>query len=384
MTDLPILYGMSGSLYTGKVRSYLRKQRIDYVERAVGMPEFRESVVPAIGRWIIPVVKLPGGHLVQDGSAIIDHFEALGPTRFPALPPAGVQRVVALLFELFGGEGMVRPAMHYRWNFDADNEAFRARDFAGSLLPLASPEEQAEQIALSSKRMRRAAQIFGVTPESVPAIEASYLDFLARFDAHLAHSPYLLGGRPTIGDYGLIAALYAHLGRDPHPAALMKAKAWRVWRWTERMNAPDHDAGEYGDFTEALFADDSIPDSLAHVLAYVAEDYLPEIVAMTAFANDWLAANPVTTGALATVKPNVRVMGETSFDWRGQSLTVGVFPYRLYLLQRILDAADGLDAGARARLDALFARTGLTPLLTCRPARRVERDNNLEVWGDAQ
>jgi hypothetical protein len=248
----------------------------------------------------------------------------------------------------------------------------------------ASPEEQAAQIALSSKRMRRAAQIFGVTPESAPAIESSYLDFLARFDAHLAHSPYLLGGRPTIGDYGLIAALYAHLGRDPHPAALMKAKAWRVWRWTERMNAPDHDAGEYGDFAETLFADDSIPDSLAHVLAYIAEDYLPEIVAMTAFANDWLAANPVATGALATVKPNVRVMGETSFDWRGQSLTVGVFPYRLYLLQRILDAADALDAGARARLDALFARTGLSALLTCRPARRVERDNNLEVWGDAQ
>ena len=384
MTDLPILYGMPGSLYTGKVRSYFRKQRIDYVERAVGMPEFRETVVPAIGRWIIPVVKLPGGHLVQDGSAIIDHFEGLGPTRCPALPPAGVQRVVALLFELFGGEGLLRPAMHYRWNFDDDNEAFRARDFAGALLPLASPAEQAEQIALSSKRMRRAAQIFGVNPDSAPAIEASYLDFLARFDAHLAHSPYLLGGRPTIGDYGLIAALYAHLARDPHPAALMKACGWRVWRWTERMNAPDHDAGEYGDFSEALFADDSIPDSLAHLLAYVAEDYLPEIIAMTAFTNDWLAANPVTTGALATVKPNVRVLGETSFDWRGQRLTVGVFPYRLYLLQRILDAADALDAGARARLDALFARTGLTPLLACRPARRVERDNNLEVWGDTQ
>ncbi|TFU03040.1 glutathione S-transferase [Polymorphobacter arshaanensis] len=384
MTDLPILYGMSGSLYTGKVRSYFRKQRIDYVERAVGMPEFRESVVPAIGRWIIPVVKLPGGHLVQDGSAIIDHFEGLGPSRFPALPPAGVQRVVALLFELFGGEGLLRPAMHYRWNFDSDNEAFRARDFAGSLLPLADAQAQAEQIAMTSKRMRKATMIFGVNPETAPAIEASYLDFLSRFDAHLEHSPYLLGGRPTIGDYGLIAALYAHLGRDPHPTALMKARAWRVWRWTERMNAPDHDAAEYGDFSEALFADDAIPDSLAHVLAYVAEDYLPEIVAMTAFANDWLAANPVTAGALVTVKPNVRVMGETSFDWRGQRLTVGVFPYRLYLLQRILDAADALDAAARARLDALFARTGLTPLLACRPARRVERDNNLEVWGDAQ
>ena len=48
MADLPILYGMPGSLYTGKVRAYFRKQRIDYVERAVGMPEFRETIVPAI------------------------------------------------------------------------------------------------------------------------------------------------------------------------------------------------------------------------------------------------------------------------------------------------------------------------------------------------
>ena len=52
------------------------------------------------------------------------------------------------------------------------------------------------------------------------------------------------------------------------------------------------------------------------------------------------------------------------------------------LLLKLIENA--LDAGARARLDALFARTGLTPLLACRPARRVERDNNLEVWGDTQ
>lgn len=384
MMDLPILYGMPGSLYTGKVRSYFRKQRIDYVERAVGMPEFRATIVPAIGRWIIPVVLLPGGALIQDGSAIIDHFEAQGPTRFAALPPPGVQRVVALLFELFGGEGLLRPAMHYRWNFDADNQAFRDRDFAGALLPLSDAAAQAEQIAQSSKRMRRAATLFGVTPDTAPAIEAGYADFLGRFDAHLADSPYLLGGVPTIGDYGLVAALYAHLARDPHPAALMKATAWRVWRWTERMNAPDHDAGEYGDFDAALFTDDTVPDSLARLLAFIAEDYLPEIVAMVGFANDWLAANPVAAGALATAMPNVRVMGEASFDWRGQRLTVGVFPYRLYLLQRVHDAADALDGAARARLDALFARTGLASLLKLRPARRVERANNLEIWGAAR
>jgi hypothetical protein len=33
MNTSPILYGMSGSLYTAKVRSYLRKQRIAFEER---------------------------------------------------------------------------------------------------------------------------------------------------------------------------------------------------------------------------------------------------------------------------------------------------------------------------------------------------------------
>ena len=32
--------------------------------------------------------------------------------------------------------------------------------------------------------------------------------------------PYLLGGRPSIADFGFMAPLFAHLGRDPVPAAL--------------------------------------------------------------------------------------------------------------------------------------------------------------------
>ena len=32
-------------------------------------------------------------------------------------------------------------------------------------------------------------------------------------------------GRLSIGDFGLIAPMYAHLGRDPHPAKLMQQRA---------------------------------------------------------------------------------------------------------------------------------------------------------------
>jgi hypothetical protein len=51
------LYGMPGSLYTGKVRSYLIKQGIDFDNRAVGEPRFRAEILSQIGRWIIPVVE---------------------------------------------------------------------------------------------------------------------------------------------------------------------------------------------------------------------------------------------------------------------------------------------------------------------------------------
>src|SRR3569623_1927057 len=69
-----VLFGMPASLYTAKVRSYLRKQRLDFIERTPGHPSFLGEVVPAVGRWIIPVLQTPEGRLIQDGADIIDHF----------------------------------------------------------------------------------------------------------------------------------------------------------------------------------------------------------------------------------------------------------------------------------------------------------------------
>ena len=69
------LWGSPNSLYTGKVRSYLIKQRIPFENRAAGEARFREKIVPQIGRWIVPVLEAENGALVQDGSDIIAHLE---------------------------------------------------------------------------------------------------------------------------------------------------------------------------------------------------------------------------------------------------------------------------------------------------------------------
>jgi glutathione S-transferase len=376
------LYGTPGSLYTGKARSYLVKQGVAFENRAAGEARFREEIVPKIGRWIIPVLETPDGALIQDGSAIIAHFEAQGPQRLPAYPATPLHALIGQIFELFGGEGLLRPAMHYRWNFDETNKAFLERDFPAALAPAgASDDVQAGVFAMASARMRKAMASFGVSPETIPAVEKSYAEFLALFDAHLAHAPYLLGGAPTIGDYGLIAPLYAHLARDPAPALLMKRTAFRVWRWTERMNAPDQDAGEYGPPSPALFADDAVPDTLKALLRFVAEDYLPEVAAYVAYANQWLAEHPdIPPGATGLPRTQDRALGLTTFRWRGHDIQVGVMPYRLYLLQKVQAVADAAPPKDRAAIDALMAETGLAPLLTLRATRRVARANNLEVW----
>ncbi|WP_374471667.1 glutathione S-transferase C-terminal domain-containing protein [Phenylobacterium sp.] len=379
------LYGTPGSLYTGKARSYLVKQRIPFENRAAGEARFRAEIVPRIQRWIIPVLETPDGELVQDGSEIIAWFEARGGVPLPASPPTPLHRLVGQIFELFGGEGLLRPAMHYRWNFDAINGPFLRRDFPAALAPTgAGAAEQAAAFEMASGRMRRAMAGFGVSPDTIPPIEAAYAEFLALFEDHLAGSPYLLGGRPTIGDYGLVAPLYAHLGRDPYPAQLMKATAFRVWRWVERMNAADQDAGEYGAPPAELFPEDGVPETLRRLLRFVAEDYLPEVRAFVGFTNAWLAERPgMAPGTTGLPRPQDRVIGQTSFTWRGLRMQVNVLPYRLYLLQKVQDAFDAAQPHARDAITVLLAETGLSELLTLRTTRRIERRGHLEVWGEA-
>lgn len=366
------LFGMPGSLYTARARSYLIKQHIDFEEAIPADPAW-PAITQAIGRWIIPVLVEPDGTIVQDGIAIIDHMEARGP-RLSAYPETPHHLAIAHLFELYGAEGLLRPAMHYRWNFDAENLAFLQRDFVAGLMPDARGEAEAAVFGAASGRMRKAAASFGISAETIPTIEASYVEFLGLLDAHLADWPYLLGGRPTLGDYGLIGPLYAHLARDPVPAQLMKTRFFNVWRWTERMNAAQALLGGHAARGEALIEGDGVPDTLKALMRFVAEDFLPELTAHIAYANEWLAARPdLEPGTNGLDRPGARGIGMASFDWRGHRITTAVMPYRFWVLERLQAVGDG----ARD----LFEEAGLGDLLTLGTVRPVERRDNLEVWG---
>ncbi|MEO9971329.1 MAG: glutathione S-transferase C-terminal domain-containing protein [Hyphomonadaceae bacterium] len=378
MTDQYTLYGMAASLYTGKVRAYMRRNHVPFIEEKAGGERFNTVVTEAVGRWIIPVIETPDGDFVQDGTDILDYFEAHGLSKQSIYPADPKLKVIAHLFELFGGEGILRAAMHYRWNFDDTNLAFLTATFEDVLPNNLTAEQRQATFLHASGRMRKAAVAFGVTPETHETIERTYTEFLALFEAHLENRPFLFGGAPTIADYGLFSPLYAHLGRDPQPLRLMQTTAPRVFRWTERMNAPEpvHDEAALKSGPD-LFAFDALPDTLKSMMAFIAEDYLPEITAHVAFINEWLTAQ----GA-PTLKPGAlgRGIGMAEFDWRGHTITTAVMPYRLYLLQRLTDAFEALDAADKAEVETLFEEAGLAPILRLKATRRVIRENHLEGW----
>ena len=401
----PVLYAMRSSLYSSKARSYLLKQGIDYTETPPGDPVYAAEVTPAIGRWIIPVLKTADGQLIQDTEDIIDHLDSQVPAERSADPDGGVLSVLSRVFSMFGSEGLMRPALHFRWNFDEQNMPFVLEDFGRGLVlpggsnafestdfdvgsdPAAKGEAEARaQIAeFAGNRMRDLTVEFGVNEETIPEIERSYSEFLALFSAHLERAPYLLGGRPTRGDFAFMGPLYANLSRDPYPQAIMKREAWPVWSWTERMMVPISGTGQYGEVSTDLFAGGSIPQALKDLLAYMGREFADEVRAHVEFIDGYLAENPeVAEGDVVAGKATRRSLGKFNWTWHGHEITTHAIPYRVFHLQRIQDEFAGLDDDSQRATRELLTDAGLEVLLDIRPRRRVERADNREVWGVAQ
>ena len=375
-----IMYGCPPSLYSGKLRCYLRKTGINFTERLPSHPEYFSRMVPTVGRMVMPMIDTPDGEILQDTTEIIEALEEKQTSK-QAIPTTPKQKAVAYLIELFGDEGLLRPAMHYRWNFPDDNNDFISLEFGRFMNPVASDDLAKELAAPAKAKMSGYLPALGITKDTIPTIETAYEELLNALNTHLLHYPYILGGRPTIADYGLIGPLYAHLARDPAPAHLMKTKANRVWRWVERMNAVGSDMPEFPEMAADLISNDEIPETLLPVLAIIAKDYLPELEALTDFINDCLDKTDVEEGAPVITDPNVRTLGMYPVTIRGQAFTLAARHYSIWMLQRLQNAVGNLNQDEQNDVKSLFEQTGLSTVLSLRSDRSIERVNYKEVWG---
>jgi glutathione S-transferase len=372
-----IIYGAEPSYYTGKIRCYMRKKGIAFEERSAAHPGFAKAAEKA-GSTKIPILVAPGGKVVQDTTDIIDYLEPLFPD-FAAYPTSPKQHIAALLLEVFGDECMLRPAMHYRWNFPDDNFPYIFREFGRSMAPQTPMDESAKYAEQFAGRMQSYLPGLGVSDRSIPKIEEAYEELLDLLNEHFRLYPYLLGGRPCLADYGLMGPMYAHLARDVYPSGQMKKRAPFVYRWVERMNVADDGMAEFSDMKRELLPKDALPETLLPVLRYFLRDYEGELSAIVDEVNSRFAEEGIVHGS-PVLPEGQRSLGKFKVKYRGLVLDLGVRHFAFYMVQRPIQFYQELEAKDKAQVDLLLDEIGGSDLLNKVLDAKMSRDTGVEIF----
>lgn len=357
------LLGAEVSYYTAKVRAYLRYKNIPFDEVPASREVYKNIIVPRTGVRMIPVLltndPTSGQELaIQDSTEIIDFLEARYPDA-PVYPEGPLQKLLALLLEVYGDEWLVIPAMHYRWNFE-ENRRFAMAEFGRLSAPEESPEAQVELGEKLAGPFAGALPYLGVSEATTACIEASYLAFLEDFCCHLAHQPFLFGSRPSIADFSFYGALYAHLYRDPYSGRLMRENAPAVAHWVERMTTPVPQSGDF-------LPDDQIPADLGKLLARMFQEQGPVLSHTIDAIAHWANNNQ---------GPLRRSIGQQTFNIGRCEGQKSINPYHLWMWQRAHDHYHTLSGSQRTRADAWLKQVGGYELLQKEIPQRVQRENN--------
>jgi glutathione S-transferase len=234
MADAYRIFGSEMSPYSVKVRSWFRYKGLphDWIERTTAHQEEFQRLAKLP---LIPLVVTPAGEALQDSTPIIETLERRHPEP-PTHPSDAVRAFVSALLEEYGDEWGNKPMFHYRWFYPAD-QASAAERIARGLMPGLDADALATAAESIKTRMIPRLSFVGSSEATRAPIEASLQRQLDLLEQHFAGRPYLFGGRPVFGDFGLFAQLY-ECSTDPTPSALMATRAPRVLAWIRRMLDP--------------------------------------------------------------------------------------------------------------------------------------------------
>jgi len=345
-----ILYGSSISLYTGKARAYLRFKNVPFIEKGI-TPEIMEK----IGYFMIPVLETPEGEIVQDTTEIIDYLENRipGPSIYPEDP---VQKLCALLLEVYGDEWLVIPAMHYRWKYNKD---YILVEFGKRFVPDGSPEEQYRFGEKVSAPFREKIPFLGINEDSEPSIEAWYEELLGHLNMHFENREYLFGSRPSIADYGLLGPLYAHNYRDPWSGDLMRRLAPNVVRWIDMMNTPEPHGGDF---------ETSVDVTLEPVIKRLFSECIPAMVSTCEAVANWLDENPEPAEI-------PRFIGTFPVKIGDSTPEKAILPFNQWMFQRPLNYYQSLTGDHKTEVDSFLKRMGGLELMQTQLRYQLTRAN---------
>lgn len=339
MSNAPTHYGWLVSPYTAKTRAYLQYSQQPFVDVEPSVWTLWRTIQPAVGRIIMPTVRLPDGTWLQDSSRILDHFGAQ-PGFPPLMPPGPTQRLASTLLEVFGDEWLPMAALHYRWSLP-ENHRFALDEFARSATPWLPRALGRSLVRSFADRMQSYLPVLGVDATTIPGVEETVRVTLDALEAQLGRTSFLFGSAPSLGDYSLFGPLWAHLYRDPASRFLFDDRP-AVRRWMDALRT--------GRRTSNAFVDgDTVPEALDPLFACILTDQWAWIRTLVAAIDAWCAEHP-------EARRVPRALGSAPFTLRGRDSTRKLVTFVQWKAQRAVQAHTEAHGAAEAWLDRVWAR----------------------------
>ena len=336
------IYGWKLSYFTGKLISYFRYKNIPFVENNVNVVTLYRRVKEKTGAVLMPALTTPNGKWLQDTRNIIDYMEKEIPDRVSVFPSTPKRLFAASLLEAWGDEWWIPIAMHYRWSYPESVAQFKL-EAGDSLLPH-TPRFMKNHLAeKTAGTLISYLPVVGVVPEQYGMIEAWTRNMLERLNAHFEKNRFLLGNRcASIGDFGLMGPLWAHLSRDPWPRDHLMGDFPHVLSWIERMQCPHTD---YENITDED-TEDVIPETLTPILELIFKEFTPMNEGILCQLNATLADWPVDMLLKRTLSHEQILfpMGENLFRRRCN-------PHTLFKTQGVLDIYHNADTDTQKILE---------------------------------
>ena len=341
--------GTPVSMYSGKTRSYLIHKGIPFIERGSNPWEFSVTFKKRLNASAAPVVITPEGEYLQDTSHIIDVLEKRFPDR-PVLPASPVLRIVSYLFELWGDEFWVAFSMHTRWSHRQENSELFVSD-VGDFMLKGWPQWIKNAFGRHfAGKMSSYTPGLGINEKSAPLMDRFLVTQLDGLEKHFSTHRFLFGDRPSLGDFGMMSPLYAHIGRDTWSKRELIESRPNLKAWIERMyDAESSIDGE-------LQAEDAVPATLMPALRSIFDEMLPYIAACA----DAVRKTPVLP---ATTKTAPRWLDTVSYPLAGGTHERKATSYIVWMAQRLLDELRAMPVDDQEKVRNWLAQVGGEALL---------------------
>ena len=335
ITDVPEdpynvrLFACELSYFSGKVRGYFRyKERMQSglkYQEILANPHILQAIHATTKSRVVPQIQLQDGTFVQDSSEIIDTIEKLFPKHsiIPSPQTNPKQCLASYLMELFADEWLLVAAFSWRWSYSRYSDMPNHKDYnalqwgtwlnsqANGLDRIKTGKKLFEMMAPEHRGgIFLSLDALGCTAELQPYWEENTKKFLRLLEKHLETHDYLLGGKPCLGDFGIIGPVYAHLYNDPVPGNMIKTEFPLVAQYVTRVMGLSSVNRSYDETMYTVSSDGKLIGSSAcsDNGKWLPNDEIPETVIpmLKMFFHDFY---PLLTNAMKVLKEFIQSPG---------------------------------------------------------------------------